>query len=377
MTKVESTHRAVNGSGGGRNSLFHAIHYDEIEDAPTKLWTVQDMFGAGEVSVLFGEPTAGKSALATYICHQIAAGLELFGHRVMQGVAVHIALERRSATERRVAALRKHYGIDQLPLVILAADEAADLSKAEVVEDLIGALGLCRDHYDQPVRFCVIDTLADTLKGGENALEEMRPAVAGAARIAEHVGCHIALLHHPSKGDPNSPRGHTSLRGRVDTVAKISKDGDLRTLTLVEANDGPEGDKSHFELKTVELGENTTAPVVVEIDRDQAARLRVSSEPKLRAGTVQASVYECIKTAVDLYRESPSEPVPKSPHLPSETETKGFCLDGLVRSTYETQFSTARDSNRDKFRTDYNRALRTLNTKRIIGMWNNWIWVVK
>ena len=78
-------------------------------------------------------------------------------------------------------------------------------------------------------------------------------------------------------------RGHGSLLGAMDTTILVAKTGNLRTATVVKANDSEEGVQIAFSLESVTVGTDadgnpTTAPIVRQAD----ASLTVSADgPKL------------------------------------------------------------------------------------------------
>ena len=51
-------------AGRVRTSQLTFTLYRDIEAEPKKLWVIQDYFGAGELSCIFGPPGSGKSVLA-------------------------------------------------------------------------------------------------------------------------------------------------------------------------------------------------------------------------------------------------------------------------------------------------------------------------
>src|SRR5690348_10290376 len=86
----------------------------------------------------------------------------------------------------------------------------------------------------------------------------------------------------PTYGN-KSLRGHGSLLGACDTTIKVESLSQCRSGTVDKVNDGPDGERVTFDLKSVELhfdpetNTSTTAPIVIPAD----APISISSGPNL------------------------------------------------------------------------------------------------
>lgn len=243
--------------------------YDDIELAQRKTWLVRDFLGAGEMSCMFGPPGSGKSVLATDLAAHVAAGREWFGRRVTQGGVLYVALERAALVKRRLAAFRKHHGVEEIPLAVLSGQ--IDLrSSLEGVDVVLSHVEQLKTVTGVPTGLIVVDTVSRALAGGdENSPKDMGALVGNLARIQEGTGAHVSALHHIPVDGTQRLRGHGSLLGAVDTTAGVQSNGRFRTATVDKVNDGPEGESVTFELLSVDLHHDpetdttTTAPVVV------------------------------------------------------------------------------------------------------------------
>jgi hypothetical protein len=94
--------------------------FADIDPAPRKTYLVEGLIGSNETSAFAGAPGSGKSVLAGDLACHIAAGIPWLGRPVHNGAVIFLAAERSKLTERRFAAFRKHYKIDDLPLAIVA-----------------------------------------------------------------------------------------------------------------------------------------------------------------------------------------------------------------------------------------------------------------
>ena len=78
---------------------------------------------------------------------------------------------------------------------------------------------------------------------------------ASAKFIAAKTNVCVVLVHHPSKADPTSLRGHSSLAAAVDAILVIETDEGtgIRTATLTKSRDSAAGKQIFFELESVTL----------------------------------------------------------------------------------------------------------------------------
>jgi RecA-family ATPase len=246
--------------------------YSDIDQQPRKQWLVENFLGAGELSCQFGAPGSGKSVAASDLGAHIAAGRDWFGRRVLQGAVLFVACERANLVKRRLAAFRKHHGLDDLPLAVCRG--SIDLRSSGADAELIVAYANhLRDLTGFDVRLVIIDTISRSLAGGdENSSKDMGAIIASLTMIQETTGAHVLAVHHIPVDGTQRLRGHGALLGACDTTISVEKVGKLRTATVAKQNDGDEGEKVVFDLISVELSHNpetdeaTTAPVVIPFD---------------------------------------------------------------------------------------------------------------
>ena len=55
----------------------------------------------------------------------------------------------------------------------------------------------------------------------------------------------------------------------MDTTIHVEKLSDVRTATVLKANDSEEGERVVFTLESVTIGPETTAPVVARAERER------------------------------------------------------------------------------------------------------------
>lgn len=97
----------------------------------------------------------------------------------------------------------------------------------------------------------------------------MGAIVNATALLQQGTGAHCWLHHMPAEAE--RMRGHGSLLGAMDTTILVAKTRNLRTATIVKANDSEEGVQIAFSLESVTVGTDangnpTTAPIVRQAD---------------------------------------------------------------------------------------------------------------
>jgi len=188
----------------------------DCEASPSRGYVIKGLIAPGDVGCIFGAPGAGKSLLAPFLAYAVAQGREAFGQRVRTGGAFYVAAEDPHGMRGRVRALKAAYG---------------DAQGFQLVE------GVSNLHLDSPdltalleaiktrkPSIVFIDTLAMAFPGlEENSAEAMGNVVAVARKLAEG-GAAVVLVHHDTKAETGTPRGHSILNGALDVALHVKRD---------------------------------------------------------------------------------------------------------------------------------------------------------
>ena len=123
----------------------------------------------------------------------------------------------------------------------------------------------------------VLDTISKTFGAGKENTDDMVGYVGNCQRVANEFECLTMPVHHrPKDSESEDLRGHSSLRGGVDTTV-IVEAGETKKATIKKQKDGEDGIEMLFRLKVVELGldedgETVTSCVVEQADIDLVVR---------------------------------------------------------------------------------------------------------
>ena len=82
----------------------------------------------------------------------------------------------------------------------------------------------------------------------------MRLVVSACDRIKTATGATVLLVHHTGKDSTRGARGHSSLRGALDTELLVEGRENPRTLTVTKQRDLPTLEPIAFDLEPINLG---------------------------------------------------------------------------------------------------------------------------
>lgn len=327
----------------------------ECDAAPARSYLIKGLIAAGDVGCIFGAPGAGKSLLAPALAYAVAQGREAFGMRCKAGGVFYVAAEDPHGMRGRVKALR------------LAHDDTPDFHLVEGVSNLLigespDLAALVAAVKDQLPKLIVIDTLAMAFPGlEENSAEAMGRVVAVARKLTQW-GAAVVLIHHDTKAEGNTPRGHSLLNGALDVALHVKRDesGIIRGKLTKNRNGTCDRDIA-FRIAVEdggkdEDGDAITLPRCEELTDDL-------SEPKMNASerAVVLSVGDLIRDA-QLEAEFSGEAAPDSI---AERELRDFCASDRADKPGHLVVSGA--PNRDSRVKAYRRALDSLVGQGILS----------
>jgi hypothetical protein len=250
--------------------------YDELGREARKTMLVERLLGAGEASSMYGEPGSGKSVLAEDLGLHIAAKRPWFGRTVLPGAVLYLALERAALVKRRAIAFRIHTGLLGLPFAIFGGE--LDFRDAQSAATIVATAKTLEDKAAQPLRLVILDTISRSLCGGdENSSKDMGNTVRTISRILELTQAHVLTVHHSPVGSGERQRGHSSLKGALDTTILVEQSGTVRAARVTKANDSAEDEAVCFALESVEIdrdeaGNVTAAPIVIAAQSNAQSR---------------------------------------------------------------------------------------------------------
>lgn len=342
---------------------------DEILALPPRKTFVKRLLALNEMSVWYGEPGCGKSFLLTDLGLHVAHGRPWFGRRTDSGLVIYIAAEGGGGFRRRIEAFFRHYEwadikapFSLIPTTVSLIVPAADTS------DLLIEIKKTAARVGEKVYLVIIDTLARCLAGGsDNSPEDMNSFILNCDLIRGETGAHVAVIHHSGKDSSRGARGHTSLRGAVDTEIEILRNAGGNTATVKKQKDDPDGDKFCFKLSQVDLGEDDEGETITSCIVEPIETVKGSSHVKL--SNAQKIAFDMLEKAISHEGKTP----PADNHIPlntlcvKEKTWRTYCMSGGISESDEY------DANQKAFK----RAADKLLAIGLIGKWQELVWLVR
>lgn len=185
---------------------------------------VRGLLDKGALSEWYGGSNTGKTFILLSLARAVAAGEPWAGKPTSRGLCIYFALEGGLGIVKRGAALAHgRRDLDGLPLYIVP--QPLDLrSGNDGVKALLDAVKAIEAAAREPCAFLAIDTLSRALAGGdENSSADMGRIVQAFTAIQAATRAHVAFAHHTGKDESNGARGHSLLKGAVDTELYIRR----------------------------------------------------------------------------------------------------------------------------------------------------------
>lgn len=346
------------------------VHFYDITVVLDVQDFVQGMLMEGSSAVIYGESNSGKTFWATDLALHVAAGIEWNGRRVEQGGVLYLALEGGHGFRNRVAAWKEAHDAIETPVYFVAIPSQVNLLDPEAdIQRVIDAAATAAKEMGIPIKLIIVDTLARAMAGGnENAPDDMGALITNTDTIREATGALVAYIHHSGKNQALGARGHSSLRAAVDTEIEVeASDGPNRTATVVKQRDMKKGDVFTFTLEVVELGENRHGEAVTTC---LVKPLEAGAQDR-KATKVEGNPRRALDALHDVLAASGATGVagvpPNCPSVPEDWWRERF---------YARTIGDGKDITQNGKRMAFNRAVETLQEKRIVGVNGGRCWAI-
>lgn len=239
-------------------SGFPLIQAGDIREAQETVDFVEDLLLEGGASVIYGPSNTGKSFWALELGAAVADGRPFMGLETEQGAVVYVALEGETGAKNRLHALLKGGRLRTDSPFYLCFAQFSMLSDKDVMK-VLSTISDATAKASIKTQLVIIDTLSRSIPGGnENDAKDMTKLISSVDRIRAESGAHVALIHHTGKNEQNGARGHSSLKGAVDTEIKITRspESEVSRVTMTKQRDMAKNGPMAFKLKILHLGIN-------------------------------------------------------------------------------------------------------------------------
>ena len=209
-------------------------------------WLVEELLPAEGLGMLFGESDVGKTFLAVDWGVHIAAERPWTGRAAKGGTVLFVESEGGRAFALRKHAAKGAAGLGdaaaqgdplqgRLPFVTVYQPLAfgPDTEIAEAVSYAVSVRAQVEARDLPPVRFVVVDTLAQNMSGDADSNAEMQAflrAVRAFLKALSDEPVFGLLLHHPGHAQKQRARGAYALPADLDVIMHL--DGEPESLVL-------------------------------------------------------------------------------------------------------------------------------------------------
>lgn len=207
---------------------------DQIEDVEA-LDLLPDVIPAGELTVAYGPPKAGKSAWAhkLSICAS-SIDADFDGEPIMHGRVLFVTLDpgaRKAQVKRRMMQIYERLGIDRHDDRLILVDDVVFL------DDPLSVNSLLKKNPGQFV-LVVIDPLYKALSNGDPSVASvMVKATEGMKTICSATGAAVLILHHDTKSS-GEMFGSVFLKAALDSQLYVERNKDAVTVTVEVVKNG-------------------------------------------------------------------------------------------------------------------------------------------
>ena len=206
---------------------------------------VQDLLCPEQVSVMYGPPNTGKTFVALELARCVSNGESFLGLATQKGDVYLAELEGRHGMAKRAIAIQTYFPQIKNARQLAIGFEPFDLQMKALEEQFEGFFKKC----SLDPKLVIIDTLSMAMNGADENSHAMTSAVMCLKKIATTCKTHVMVIHHSGKDPSKGARGHSSLKGAVDTEILIADS----KLSVTKQRDLPRIPKIPFRLEVVDL----------------------------------------------------------------------------------------------------------------------------
>ena len=251
---AESRHVAADDNTSPRVAKPTLLRLDELaaRQASTP-YLVKGTLARGSYALIYGDRGEGKTFVALDIAYAVASGRQWMGKLVKQGTVLYLAFEGAGGLAKRAAALRRHYGEEQVPFYVDTT--GYNLRELEGRR----ALGAVVAAMPEKPALIVIDTFAHALRGGdENSAQDVGAFNTAVQALIASTGACVLVIHHSGKNKSNGPRGSSALGAAIDTEIEIAE----RRITATKQRDIELGNALGFKLTPIPVGDDEDGEII-------------------------------------------------------------------------------------------------------------------
>ena len=218
------------------------------------------------------------------------------------------------------------------------------------------------NEFDEKPALIIVDTLARSMGAGdENSAPDMSAFVRNMDKLRCATGAHVLTIHHSGKDSGRGARGHSSLRGAVDTEFQLTKASETIQAEVKKQRDMRSGRVFSYRLKEIELGCDQDGDVVTTCVVEEC-----DPAPKsIKLTGANKTALQALGDALANHGE-----IRHGEMFPGNRR----CVSSSVWRDYCDRHSLSGADSSDAKRVAFNRAKKSLHEKEIIRIVDNQVW---
>jgi RecA-family ATPase len=236
------------------DSIFNLLDLDELEALPPPTWLIDGLISDHGLSIVYGDPGAGKSFVVLDMALRLSFGMDWHGTPTKRCGVLYIAGEGARGLGKRVKGWRREHGLEGADAPFLLLPVAVQLLDAKEREKLTRTIAAAIARAGFEIGLVIVDTVSRSIAGqDENGQEAMSLFVGACGEIQVSTGGAVIGVHHAGKDSSRGMRGSTVLLGGCDASLKVSKSEDQRvTIEVEKQKDDEEAENMYMMMKKVE-----------------------------------------------------------------------------------------------------------------------------
>lgn len=368
-------------------SIFAYEWAGRTEPVIDGFWLIDDWLPKVGIAAIYGHPGCGKSFFVLHMGVHVAAGRPWASKHVEKGLVLYVVAEGATGFRNRLFAMQQSGEIDpDLPFAFIPCPidlQAEDGDTKKLIETIRAAV----EEAGLPVAMVVIDTLSKTFGAGKENTDDMVPYINNCQKVASAFQCLTVVVHHrPKDSESRDLRGHSSLRGNIDTAILVEA-GQIKVATSLKQKDGEDNMQVRFELERVAIGvdkrgkevstclvrlTDEAAPQPVQFSNIERAKRRLKGHKKTAFKAIEDA---CARDGSEPPMGIPPEIIDRfKSHYAVKLAQVADKIENEVLSV-SGQVSDDPDKKADSAKRTVRRAVTDLKTDGVIGTWKEWVWV--
>ena len=236
--------------------VFTTLSLDQIEAMPAPTWLVDGLIADHGLSIVYGDPGAGKSFITLDMSLRLAYGMDWHGIDAAKVGVLYIAGEGARGLGKRVKGWRREHALEGADAPFLLLPVAVPMLDANARAKLCRTIAVAKEQAAFPIGLIIIDTVSRAIAGqDENGQESMSSFVDGCAEIQKFTGGAVIAVHHSGKDKEKGMRGSSVLLGGCDASIRITKNEQTVTIKTEKQKDDEEAAPIYMMMKKVEWQE--------------------------------------------------------------------------------------------------------------------------